>query len=469
MLGFTSPAYLVFLAVSAVLYRFCPLRFRTAYLLLLSYLFYVSYNLWAAALLVGATLATFMAARLIDYKEQSQGSRRTRVIVAISVIGLTGLLGVYKIAPLMGLTSLVAPLGVSYYTFKLISYVVDVYWRKYRAGSDLIAFSLYVVFFPQIVAGPIQRPGDFLAQLSSASPNISEGVLRIAAGLYKKLLIADNLGISVAYVYSHMTSLTGVPLLLGFCLFPLQLYADFSGLRTSLSGVDCCLAFAAPRISTGRSAPPALADWRRWHMSLTTWLTDYVFTPLRMATRNAGQWGLAFSIAINMIAIGLWHGLTWTYFAFGCTHAIYLIVDALSAGKRRKFFKRRPELNQAGDWFGWALTMFLVAIAAVFFRARSLSDAGWLFAHVANLSNLTATDWTGLLNPAGVRGIGIGLAGYAVLELLGRFDLRAAISRSLTGAPRWVQWFRYAAAAFLSFSVCCFISPLWQQQNRFLV
>ena len=372
------------------------------------------------------------------------------MIVAISVIGLTGLLGVYKIAPLMGLTSLVAPLGVSYYTFKLISYVVDVYWGKYRAGTDLIAFSLYVVFFPQIVAGPIQRPGDFLAQLPSASPNISEGVLRIVAGLYKKLLIADNLGISVAYVYSHMTSLTGAPLLLGFCLFPLQLYADFSGLTDIAIGSGLLFGIRGPEnFDRPFSATSISGYWRRWHMSLTTWLTDYVFTPLRMATRNAGQWGLAFSIAINMISIGLWHGLTWTYFAFGCTHAIYLIVDALSAAKRRKFFKRRPELNQAGDWFGWALTMFLVAIAAVFFRARSLSDAGWLFSHVANLSNLTATDWTGLLNPAGVRGIVIGLAGYAVLELLGRFDLRAAISRSMTGAPRWVQWFRYAAAAIL--------------------
>jgi alginate O-acetyltransferase complex protein AlgI len=262
--------------------------------------------------------------------------------------------------------------------------------------------------------------------------------------LAKKMLIADSLAPTVNYVYGHIGphpgGLHGAALLAGFYLFPLQLYADFSALTDIALGMGMMFGIQGPENFNRPFAASSISDfWRRWHMSLTNWLADYVFTPLRMATRSAGTAGLVFSIAVNMIAIGLWHGLTWGYLMFGLVHAGYLVVDALTTRKRASFFKARPNLNRMGEWAGWLLTFHLVLIALVFFRAHSVSDATWLLSHAWSGLGHAKHDVTQLLALTGSKVLLMGLAGYAALELAERFRPDQWWLRCQLTAPDWLR------------------------------
>jgi D-alanyl-lipoteichoic acid acyltransferase DltB (MBOAT superfamily) len=265
------------------------------------------------------------------------------------------------------------------------------------------------------------------------------GSSRLVWGLAKKLLVADDLAPTVNYVFSHVHGLHGGALLAGFYLFPLQMYADFSALTDVALGVGMLFGIKGPENFNRPFTASSISDfWRRWHMSLTNWLADYVFTPLRMATRSAGTAGLAVSITINMLAVGLWHGFTWGYFAFGALNAAYLVVDALTTRRRAGLFKARPNLDWPGTWMGQLLTIHLFFIAMVFFRAHAVSDAAWLLSHMwRGLGSLTSD--SGLV-PAGSNVLFIGLAGYAVLELAERYRPDLWWARVEPAAPLWARW-----------------------------
>ncbi len=345
-----------------------------------------------------------------------------------------------------GIVGLVMPLGISYYSFRLISYVLDVYWEKIPAEKELVNFAAYVAFFPQMVAGPIQRPGDFFNELPPKPAETVQPMLRIAWGLLKKLLIADNLAPLVNSIYAHVTGLHGAPLVAALYLFPLQLYADFSGLSDIAIGSGRLFGITGPENFNRPFTATTISDfWRRWHMSLTTWVTDYVFVPLRMSTRRAGMLGLNFSIAVNMVAIGLWHGLSGGYFFFGLINALYVIVESLTSRKRAAFFKKNPHLDRTGSWLGWLLTFHLVLIAEVFWRAPRVSDSVWLISHLGSGLAGSGEQLLSLINENGLHALTIGLVGYLVLELAERYrpDLKA---RDLYArAPRWVRWSYYSA------------------------
>jgi D-alanyl-lipoteichoic acid acyltransferase DltB (MBOAT superfamily) len=228
-------------------------------------------------------------------------------------------------------------------------------------------------------------------------------------------------------------------LLAGFYLFPLQMYADFSALTDIALGLGLIFGIIGPENFNRPFTASSISDfWRRWHMSLTNWLADYVFTPLRMATRSAGTAGLALSITINMLAVGLWHGFTWGYFLFGALNAAYLVVDTLTARQRGSFFKVRPNLDWLGNWMGQLLTIHLFFIAMVFFRARTVGDAAWLLSHMLHGLATFASD-SGLV-AGGSNVLLLGLAGYGVLELAERYRPDLWWARVEPSAPAWARW-----------------------------
>jgi D-alanyl-lipoteichoic acid acyltransferase DltB (MBOAT superfamily) len=293
---------------------------------------------------------------------------------------------------------------------------------------------------------------------------------RLAWGLTKKLLIADNLAPAVNYVYAHVPSLQGLPLWIGFYLFPLQLYADFSGLTDIAIGAGRLFGINGPENFNRPWTASSISDfWRRWHMSLTNWLGDYVFLPLRMATRAAGNLGLAFSITVNMVAIGLWHGLTGGYLLFGLLHSVYLIADTSTTRRRSRFFKRRPDWNAAGNFLGCLLTFHLVAVALVFFRAPRVSGAFHLLGHLW-------TGWAGstallesILAQISARNLAIGLAGYAVLEWGERCRPDLWVRNLRDSAPRWLRWSFYSAAALvLAFGLCLLLVHTREARSPFI-
>lgn len=436
-------------AAALALYRLCPVPLRSAFLLLVSYGFYCTWSTKAAAALAAATVFTFFAGR---WAGDTQSKHRAKVAALCGTCVLVCYLAFLKTAavtPLPGLGRLALPLGVSYYTFKLISYVMDTYWGRVEPARRFIPFAAYVAFFPQILAGPIQRPGDFLRQMPPWRTAASAGLPRMVWGLTKKVAVADQLAPTVNYVFTHMQALHGVPLLAGFYLFPLQLYADFSGLTDIAIGLGLLFGIQSPEnFNRPFTASTITEFWRRWHISLTSWLGDYVFTPLRMTTRTLGRFGLALSITVNTVAIGIWHGLTWGYFTFGLMHAGYLVAEALTSRQRSRFFKSRPHLGLAGDWLGRFYVFHAAAIAFLFFRATTVRDAAWGLTHLcAGLSSLGG-GLAALTAAIDTRPLFIGLAGCAVIECIERFRPAQWLQRIASGLPPWARQVAHAAVLF---------------------
>ncbi len=463
-MSYTSILFLVFLGSAACLYRYCPARWRSAQVLTLSYAFYLTWVPAAALLLAALTLLTFFLARA------SGAGGRLGLAVTVFLVACLAAFKISLLFPARGLAGLIMPLGISYYTFKLISYLLDVYWGKIEPEPSVIRFAAYVSFFPQIVAGPIQRPSDFFSQLGSDQVAMADALPRIAWGFTKKLLIADNLAPTVNYVYAHVTGLQGIPLWMAFYLYPLQLYADFSGLTDIAIGTGRLFGVNGPEnFNRPFTASTITEYWRRWHMSLVTWLVDYVFTPLRMATRASGKLGLAFSITVNMVAISLWHGLTGGFLIFGFLHSIYLNIEAFTARWRSRLFKQHPAWNTSGSYLGSMLTFHLVAFALIFFRSPRVSDAFWFLQHLTTGWSSGSMVRGSILSQVSVRNLGIALFGYIVLELGERYRPDLWVRSLYKSAPRSVRWsFYFASTVTLALGLSLIVLQSTQAQSPFI-
>ncbi len=400
--NFLSLQFALFLAITVPLFHLCPPRGRPLYLLVASYVFYALESPVAALGLLGATGFAYVVGIVLERTPEEEEARRRRILTG-AVAVLLAYLFFFKALPLAaawlgarpdappGLlallrANLMLPLGISYYTFKLLSYVIDVAWGKMPAERGFVRLAAYAAFFPQIVAGPIQRPEPFLEQLREPRPidpaKLAEGLRRILLGCFKKAVIADNLNAFMGLSYPH-----GQPpefgTQLAFYVFPLQMFADFSALTDIAVGTALLFGLDSPENFNRPFAAPSISlYWRGWHMSLTTWLTDYVFLPLRMATRTAGNAGLAFSVIANMVLIGLWHNLSWTFLCFGLAHGVFLAADALTSKRRARFYATSPAWDRATTALGPIFTYHLVAVGMVFVSAESLAQAWGVFTHL---------------------------------------------------------------------------------------
>jgi D-alanyl-lipoteichoic acid acyltransferase DltB (MBOAT superfamily) len=373
---FHSAAFVIFLFLVA----FAFLIFRRApwVLLAASYAFYLTLSPGYAVLLAAATGIAFAAGLAIDRATSEQ--RKVQILTA-SVVGFLLLLAFFKyrfLRPVSGL-ELILPVGMSYYLFKIIGYLVDVYWQRIPAERSLVAFATYVAFFPQIVAGPIQRPADFLTQLRArrVTPELFvSGLRRLLFGGFCKLVVADRLAQVVIPVFDAPTSRSPLELTMAVYLFALQLYADFSAATSIAIGAGRLLGISGPENFDAPYLSPSLPEfWRRWHMSLTSWLTDYVYSPLRHRLRNLGDAGMVVAIMANMIAVGVWHGERASYLVFGLVNGVFMSVAALTLRARKRFFRARPHLERLRRYWGVLITFHVVAGSFVFFRASSLAEA----------------------------------------------------------------------------------------------
>ena len=444
-MDFTTISFLGFLAAATVVCRVCPSRFRAAILVFISYAYCCTWSRIAALLMLALTLMAFLAANAI---EAARSGRSRRGLMLASLSALLLVLTLFKLAPFLGNlrnTNVWVPLGISYYTFKLVSYVLAVYWKEMTAEKAFIPFAAYVAFFPQLLAGPIQRANTFLPQIHKAPAaswnNIVWGLQRILLGLFKKFMVADNLGPVVSFVFDHMHS-PGTPLALALYAYPLQIYADFSGLTDIAIGSAWLLGIESPEnFNAPFSAPNPSDFWRRWHMTLTTLLTDYLFIPLNLTLRDLGHAGLVVSLSATMLSIGLWHGFRWTYVAFGLVHAAYLSVDALTLRARKRYYKVHPTAGRLTDWSGPIVTFHLVALAFVLFRAGSLSDAIYLLVHWVRIAT-PSPEWLKFMASTG-RAFSVGLACYAVSEIADYLRRHGQQGKRIATMPAWRRWMVY--------------------------
>jgi len=376
-----SPVYVALIAVAALLFQVCPDRYRNAYLTAVSLSFYSLFSTISAGVMVCFTLLTFVAARKIDeYREHVVARFVLWAAIAVQLAYLVFL----KAIPVLGRTRqagaaarFLAGFGVSYYTFKLIGYLIDVYWARQAPIHDVTRLLAFASFFPQLSAGPIQRAGEFaLPETGAEMPRLmATGLRRILLGFVKKIVVADPLGAIVAMIAGNPHDYHNQIWVLCY-LYPVQLYADFSALTDIAVGAAALFGVKSPEnFALPFFAPSISQYWRRWHMTLTRWLTDYVFTPLRMATRDFGEWGLALSITINMALIGLWHGLNAGFLCFGLVHAGYLIVEARTGRYRRRLYLRYPMLDRLTNIAGPLVVYHLVALALIFFRDGTIAGS----------------------------------------------------------------------------------------------
>jgi alginate O-acetyltransferase complex protein AlgI len=381
---FNSVPFVLLLLVTFAAWSYARGRARVTILLVASYLFYGSWNPLYLPLLLFSTYLDYWAGRAIERTER-QAIRN--LVLALSLSGNLGLLVYFKywsfFLASLGLGDADTtqtfhvyghvPPGLSFYTFQSISYTIDVYRRQTRACRSLADFSLYVAFFPQLVAGPILRSQEFLPQLAlDRTPRpqeVTQAVELFLLGLFKKVVIADNVGLIVDHVFQTPSRWSGTALGLSGLLFYVQLYCDFSGYSTMAQGLGRLFGFDLPRnFDYPLLATDPLAFRRSWHITMSTWFRDYVFHPLGGSRR--GPWRVAFNVMVVWALFGLWHGAAWTFALWGLYHGV--IQAANRERLRRGWLFPDDAVHKVA---GWAFTMLLFVPGALAFRAQSTGES----------------------------------------------------------------------------------------------
>lgn len=388
---FNSLTFVLFFAIVLGLHNL-PLSWRVkkTNLLLASYLFYAAWNPPFVLLLWLSTIVDWIVARRI-HAEERQGYRRLWLIVSIAVN--LGVLGFFKYGDFFlhnwqaamgsfGITytppewSIVLPVGISFYTFQTMAYSLDVYLRRAAPAKSLLDFSLFVTFFPQLVAGPIVRPTQLIPQFAEprrASPGqLRWGLALMTIGLFNKVVIADGLlAPSADAVFGAEAALPALDAWLGTLAFSGQIFCDFAGYSTTAIGIALCLGFSLPNNFRFPYAAIGFSDfWQRWHISLSSWLRDYLYIPLGGNRKGRGR--TYANLMTTMLLGGLWHGASWTFVVWGGLHGLYLAIERWLTETFAGARIARTVLFQ----FAMALvTYFAVNITWVFFRAQDFPQA----------------------------------------------------------------------------------------------
>jgi D-alanyl-lipoteichoic acid acyltransferase DltB (MBOAT superfamily) len=388
---FNSINFLLFLPIVLLGANGLPARWRNLFLLAASYVFYGAWDWRFLLLLIGTTGIDYFAAQQIA-ASTSQARRRRFLLLSLGsnlvVLGFfkyydffiesgAQLLAVLGVPASPWTLSVILPVGISFYTFQSMAYVIDVYRGELPAVRDLRNYALAVAYFPQLVAGPISRMGQLLPQLQRRSRPTAErvqvGLGLIAIGFAKKVLIADLLAPEVDRIFSHPGEMSSGMLLKGAYCFALQIYGDFSGYSdiargvSELLGVRLMKNFEQPYLSLSITE-----FWRRWHISLSTWLRDYLYIPL--GGNRGGAWHTYRNLMLTMLIGGLWHGANWTFVVWGGLHGTYLAVERMLGIGRDRPAGGGP-LAWAGGLGRGLLTFHLVTLAWIFFRAPSIEAA----------------------------------------------------------------------------------------------
>jgi alginate O-acetyltransferase complex protein AlgI len=399
---FNSLAFLLFFPIMIAGFFWISPRWRWLWLLLGSCYFYMAFVPAYILILAALILVDYALARVM---ERFTGRVRWLLLI-IGILSNFGALFVFKYfnffnANLEHIASLLhwnypipflhiaLPLGLSFHTFQSVSYLTEVYRKAYPAERHLGIYALFVMFFPQLVAGPIERPAHMLPQFHQPTTwnthRVLSGVQLMLWGLFKKVVIADRLALVVDYVYGRLPTMEGASILVAIFFFAFQLYCDFSGYSDIAVGSARVMGYDLTRNFTQPYFATSIADfWRRWHISLSSWLRDYLYFPLVHATRHWGKAWLPISLFITFLASGVWHGAGWNYVAMGALHGTYLVASLVTKPWRAWIvsvtrLNRLPALHRALQRL---LCFVLVSGGWVFFRSTGLHQAILFFSRL---------------------------------------------------------------------------------------
>jgi len=467
---FNSLEFWIFFPVVTTLYFALPHRFRWLLLLAASCVFYMAF--------IPAYILILFATIIVDYWagifiERAQGEKR-KLFLIISIISNVGFLVFFKyygflsanVAALaqwlhwnysLPVLAIILPIGLSFHTFQAMSYTIEVYRGKQVAEHHLGIYALYVMFYPQLVAGPIERPQNLLHQFYEEHRfdyrRVVDGLKLMLWGFFKKIVIADQASIIVDTVYGSPTHFYGLPLIIATVAFAWQIYFDFSGYSDIAIGAARVMGF---ELMTNFDHPYQARSigefWRRWHISLSTWFRDYLYIPLGGNRVPALHW--TFNILVVFLVSGLWHGANWTYVAWGALHGGYLLISRWSAPLRIKFvefigLRGYPRIHA---WLQTSSTFLLVSFAWIFFRANSFATAATIIQNLFTglTDQLTNLGW--LRYQLFVEsGLGISKGAFIILtlslilvEFFSGVPNRTMLSGYLDRFPR-LNWVWYSA------------------------
>lgn len=394
---FNSTEFLVFLCVVIFVHYALPLWQRRYFLLLVSYIFYWFWDVELSLLLVASTAVDYVAARTISAAPAGPaGALRRRAALLLSMVFNLGMLGLFKyadffsgsIAELSGVTpwpvlDLALPLGISFYTFQTMSYTIDVYRGKIKAFKDPFDVALYVAFFPQLVAGPIIRADVLIPQIHRAhrlDPILLRmGIALVIWGLCKKVFFADTMGPIVNEAYGAIDVMSGLALLTATYAFAAQIYFDFSGYTDIAIGSALMLGVKLPKNFDAPYLSCSLREfWRRWHISLSNWLRDYLYISLGGSRRGMGR--TYANLLITMVLGGLWHGAGLNWVVWGAFHGVVMSLE------RAFGVSEQAPAAMPARLLRWFITFHLVCFSWILFRAETLSDAGLVMKRIATMA-----------------------------------------------------------------------------------
>ena len=463
---FNSIDFAIFLPIVFILYWFVTsksLRLQNFLIVAASYLFYGWWDWRFLSLVVFSTLVDYSLG-IAMHKQEDQPKRKMLLWASILVnLGFLGLFKYYNFfienfttafsffgRELQGNTlNIILPVGISFYTFQTLSYTIDVYRKKLEPTHDLISFAAYVSFFPQLVAGPIERATNLLPQFTSKRTfdyhRAVDGLKQILWGLFKKVVIADNCADLANTIFNNSSEYGGSTLVLGAIFFAFQIYGDFSGysdiaIGTSrLFGFDLMRNFAYPYFSRD------IAEfWRRWHISLSTWFRDYLYIPL--GGSRGGLWVSIRNIFIIFLVSGFWHGANWTFIVWGALNALYFLPLLLSNNNRNNLdiVAQGRLLPSAKELLHMGLTFGLTVFAWIFFRAENIGHAMSYIAGIFSSSLFSMPE----LTPYRVLAL-IGL--FLVIEWMGREDEYAIANIGIKWAKplKWSFYYFLVGAIFI--------------------
>jgi D-alanyl-lipoteichoic acid acyltransferase DltB (MBOAT superfamily) len=463
---FNSLQFLLFFPIVTIAYFSLPHRFRWQLLLLASCLFYMAFIPRYILILAVLILINYSAAIWLEKPGISARKRKTILALCIAATCLT--LFVFKYFNFfntnfavvarffgwnysIGALKIILPLGISFYTFQNLGYVIEVYWGHQKAERHIGIYALYVTFYPQLVAGPIERPQNLLHQFHAEHTfdyqRVTDGLKLMAWGLFKKAVIADRLAIAVNQVYGNPHDFTGWPLIVATIFFAFQIYCDFSGYSDIAIGSAQVMGF---RLMDNFNRPYHSKSveefWKRWHISLSTWFRDYIYIPLGGNRTKTWRWQL--NLFMTFLISGLWHGAGWGFVVWGALNGCYLILSQRSRNFRRScccaiHLDRCPLLHKL---LRVAITFLLVCLAWVFFRAATLSDAWYILTHMFHglHSGFRLTGGWRVLDMGLSRSeLIVAVAAIVIMESFHGIQRHRHVRHMLSESPVWIRWSVY--------------------------
>ncbi len=468
---FNSMTFILFFITVFILHYTLPHRFRWMMLLVASYIFYMAWRFELIFLLLFSTFVNYFISLLIA-KSDVQSYRKKLLIICL-VINFA-LLFTFKYLVFINHTfmfvyhyfgipypisdfNIILPMGISFYTFQASSYTIDVYRGSLVPEKNFFKFSLFKAFFPQLVAGPIERADRLLPSLFTKKQfsidNLSLGLKIMMLGFFKKIVIADRVAIAVNTVYNSPNSFDGFAYVIATVLFAFQIYCDFSGYSdiaigcAKTLGVDLMENFHSPYYSHS-----IREFWKRWHISLSTWFRDYLYIPL--GGNRVGKARNYFNLFITFLISGIWHGANWTFFIWGTLHGLYQIIGTVKQSLLPR--RAKPKRFWPISVLNVFITFCLVCFAWIFFRANTVEDAFYIVSHLSTgFDRIFDLQYVyNTINNLGLSMLELGIAAFCIVLLLGieLFENKESIHKRLDRLPFVCRFIFYYGIAMIILS-----------------